>query len=133
LILRRIVEHMRQQHWTAVFIELAIVVFGVFIGLQANNWNEARLERQRAAVLVEAVRADPHDSDMVQGRFSQQAAEGLAAFEAARARGERPPPYFLRISGSDTPPNFMFAAAMQAGLAELVDRKPCCSVQGPLR
>jgi hypothetical protein len=121
MILSRAVEHLKQQHWTGVFIELVIVVLGVFIGLQANNWNEARLERQRVAVLVEAVRADLHDEDQVKVKFSQQVAEGLAAFDAARARGERPPPFFLRISGSDTPPKFVFAAAMQAGLADLID------------
>lgn len=35
----RIVEQLKQQHWTSVFIEIAIVVLGVFIGLQVNNWN----------------------------------------------------------------------------------------------
>lgn len=37
MILRRIAEHMKQQHWTRVFIEIAIVVLGVFIGMQADN------------------------------------------------------------------------------------------------
>ena len=45
MILRRIAEHLRQQHWTAALIELAIVVLGVFIGLQADAWNDARKER----------------------------------------------------------------------------------------
>ena len=35
---------MKRQHWTGVFIELVIVVVGVFIGLQVNNWNQARAE-----------------------------------------------------------------------------------------
>ena len=45
MILRRIAQHMKQQHWTGVFIELVIVVVGVFIGLQVNNWNEQRQDR----------------------------------------------------------------------------------------
>ena len=45
MILRRIVENLKQQHWTSVFIELAVVVFGVFIGLQVDNWNQARSDR----------------------------------------------------------------------------------------
>jgi hypothetical protein len=121
MIERRVIEHMKQQHWSGVAIELVIVVLGVFIGIQASNWNEARIERQRVAVLVEAMRADLHDSELVQGKFSRQVKQGLDAFEAARSRGERPPPYYLRIPGSDTAPKFVFAAAMQAGLAELVD------------
>ena len=45
MILRRIAEHLKQQHWTGVFIELLIVVLGVFIGLQAQDWNEQRQDR----------------------------------------------------------------------------------------
>jgi len=51
MILRRIVEHLRQQQWTSVCIEIAIVVLGVFIGLQVNNWNEARVEAEQEARL----------------------------------------------------------------------------------
>ncbi|MGA9423378.1 MAG: DUF6090 family protein [Rhodanobacteraceae bacterium] len=43
----RFVEHLKKQHWTGVFIELLIVVLGVFIGLQVDNWNQARQERQQ--------------------------------------------------------------------------------------
>lgn len=42
MILRRVIEHFRKQEWTAVFLDFVIVVLGVFIGLQVNNWNEAR-------------------------------------------------------------------------------------------
>jgi hypothetical protein len=50
MILRRLAEALRRQDWSTVFLEIVIVVLGVFLGLQANNWNEAqsdrRLERQ---------------------------------------------------------------------------------------
>ena len=121
MILRRLVDSLKQQHWAGVFVELVIVVLGVFIGLQVDNWNQARQERQRLTVLVQSMRADMHDTDEVQRQFFPQVRQGLAAFKAARARGERPPPYYFRIPGSDTPPNFVFVAAMQAGLADLVD------------
>ena len=49
MILRRITEHLKLQHWTAVFLDFVIVVLGVFIGLQVNNCNEARAERARAS------------------------------------------------------------------------------------
>ena len=58
MITKRIMEHMRQQHWTAVFIELAIVVLGVFIGLQANNWNEARHDRETEALYLERLQLE---------------------------------------------------------------------------
>ena len=33
MILRRVIEHVRKQEWTSIWIELVIVVVGVFIGI----------------------------------------------------------------------------------------------------
>jgi hypothetical protein len=53
MIFSRVIEHVKKQHWTSVFIELVIVILGVFIGMQVNNWNEARVHRagERAFLL----------------------------------------------------------------------------------
>jgi hypothetical protein len=45
MILRRIALALRKRDWFTVVVEIMIVVLGVFIGLQVNNWNEARLDR----------------------------------------------------------------------------------------
>src|SRR5210317_1812418 len=45
MILRRISENLRSQNWFAVIVELFIVVIGVFMGLQVQDWNEVRKER----------------------------------------------------------------------------------------
>ncbi|MEZ5921718.1 MAG: DUF6090 family protein [Parvularculaceae bacterium] len=45
MILRRITSAFRRQDWFTVGIETLIVVLGVFLGLQVNNWNAARQER----------------------------------------------------------------------------------------
>jgi len=45
MILRRLTTAFRKQDWFTVAVETLIVVFGVFIGLQVNNWNEARAVR----------------------------------------------------------------------------------------
>lgn len=37
--------HAREQNWFAVAVDFLIVVLGVFLGIQAANWNEARKER----------------------------------------------------------------------------------------
>ena len=47
MILRRIREHVVHHNWFAVAIDLAIVIIGVFLGTQATNWNQARLDRER--------------------------------------------------------------------------------------
>jgi len=58
VILRRIAEHLRHQHWTAVWIELVIVILGVFIGTQVSNWNESRHEDARAREALARIQAD---------------------------------------------------------------------------
>lgn len=52
MILRRIAENVKAQNWSAVGIEFVIVVVGVFVGLQAQEWSTARADRiaERAAI-----------------------------------------------------------------------------------
>jgi hypothetical protein len=47
MLLRRVIEHVREQNWTAVGIDFAIVVIGVFVGIQVANWNEERLQQRQ--------------------------------------------------------------------------------------
>lgn len=42
MTIRRIIGQLRKQDWGAAFVELLVVVVGIFLGLQANNWNEER-------------------------------------------------------------------------------------------
>jgi len=49
MVIRRIHDHVAHHNWFAVFVDLMIVVVGVFLGAQANNWNQARIERADAA------------------------------------------------------------------------------------
>ena len=52
MFLRRIVEHLKTQNWTAVALDLGIVIVGVFIGTQVSNWNQERLEKRETAQLL---------------------------------------------------------------------------------
>lgn len=45
MILRRVIEHVKGQNWTAIAIDFVIVVLGVFIGIQVSNWNAERADR----------------------------------------------------------------------------------------
>ena len=58
MLLRRVIEHVRKQEWTAIAIDLVIVVVGVFIGIQAANWNEKRADEARARGYLERIHAD---------------------------------------------------------------------------
>lgn len=48
-MIRRFVVALRQQDWLTVFIELVVVVLGIFLALQADSWNDARLDREKEA------------------------------------------------------------------------------------
>jgi hypothetical protein len=114
MILRRIASAFRHQDWFTVFVETMIVVLGVFIGLQVNNWNEARADRQREAVylqgLAQDIRIDIDDIDeiirvstlrMSAMSYLLEQADGAplpGGFDSARGRIEiePSPPYDAR-------------------------------------
>ena len=120
MILRRAIDRLKRHEWMAVAIELLIVILGVLIGIQASNWNEARIERQRQTALLDGFRTDMRDYAAVSRKFSRRALVGLAAFDAAIGRGEHPVPYFLRFRGSDTAPKSVWQVAQQSGLTDMV-------------
>jgi hypothetical protein len=68
-IQHRIAQSIRRHDWFTAVVEVMIVVLGVFIGLQVNNWNQSRGERAREAVhlanLAEDVRNDIADIDEI--------------------------------------------------------------------
>ena len=69
MILRRLAQSLKEQNWTAITIEFVLLVLGVFLGIQAANWNEARGDRSREAVylasLMQDLRSDIDEIDEV--------------------------------------------------------------------
>ena len=65
MVIRRIRDHVASHNWFAVSVDVAIVVVGVFLGTQANNWNDARLAANEAHTyrerLIEDVTANQVD------------------------------------------------------------------------
>ena len=67
MLLRRIIEHVKTQNWTAVALDFVIVVVGVFIGIQVANWNDSRGEVRLGDDYLQGFRADLlADLDMLQ-------------------------------------------------------------------
>jgi hypothetical protein len=58
MLLRRVIEHVRKQEWAAIAIDFVIVVVGVFVGIQAANWNEQRADESRARGYLERIHND---------------------------------------------------------------------------
>ena len=46
MFLRRLLAQLANQNWPAVIVELLVVAVGIFLGIQAANWNDDRLERK---------------------------------------------------------------------------------------
>ena len=60
---RRMTEPFKHLHWTTIAIDLVIVVVGVFIGMQASNWNQDRAVEQQSAVFTARLKADLRAED----------------------------------------------------------------------
>ncbi|MEO0613343.1 MAG: hypothetical protein AAFY83_08525 [Pseudomonadota bacterium] len=73
MLLRRITDHVKEQNWTAVGLDLLIVVFGVFIGIQVANWNGARIDAQREQQVLREL-LDDLRQDTLQLSAASQAA-----------------------------------------------------------
>ena len=90
MVIGRIREHVAAHNWFAVSVDLAIVVVGVFIGTQANNWNEARIARAGASESRNEIIEDLKSNEI--GLASRRAYYGTARDHAmaALAALERP-------------------------------------------
>jgi hypothetical protein len=86
MLLRRVIDHVRKQEWTAIWIDLVIVVVGVFIGLQVSNWNDDRATARRAAAFTERLRDDLREEawgyEMQIGYYSDIFAHSRHALDA---------------------------------------------------
>ncbi|MEZ5921719.1 MAG: hypothetical protein R3C60_10260 [Parvularculaceae bacterium] len=69
MILRRITAAFKRQDWFTVGIETLIVVLGVFLGLQVNNWNAAREGRRAEAQYLSQLQGDLHN---IEGEINAQ-------------------------------------------------------------
>jgi len=58
VILRRLSQSLKEQNWTAIWIEFVLLVAGVFLGIQVSNWNEQRLTEKKAGMFTERLRDD---------------------------------------------------------------------------
>ncbi|WDI32190.1 hypothetical protein PUV54_03160 [Hyphococcus flavus] len=82
MLLRRVIEHVRAQNWTAVALDFVIVVVGVFIGIQVANWNEAQAAKARETELLAELKREIETSI----RLTNQKRDAIAQVVSA---GER--------------------------------------------
>jgi hypothetical protein len=61
MILRRFSQSLKEQNWTAIWIEFVLLVAGVFLGIQVSNWNQSRHEAERAHENLVRIQTDLAD------------------------------------------------------------------------
>ncbi|WP_340694163.1 DUF6090 family protein [Hyphomonas sp.] len=97
MILRRLSNAFRKQDWFTVVVETLIVVLGVFIGLQVNNWNEARTEQARVVSYLDRLASDLRsDVTMYERNFAfktRAVAEGRLALAYTQQPNRDAPPF----------------------------------------
>lgn len=62
MILRRITKHVSDQNWFAVFIDFLIVVIGIFVGLQVQEWSVQQSEKKLETEYMQRILADVNRS-----------------------------------------------------------------------
>lgn len=83
MLLRRITDHVRAQNWFAVGIDFAIVVIGVYIGIQVSNWNDdIRFQSLEESYLLRIADELRSNAEMFEAdaRFAQESREKLRGF-----------------------------------------------------
>jgi len=99
VVLRRFREHAAKHNWFSVVIDLAIVVIGLFLGMQANNWNEYRLDRnlgeQYRQRLIEDLETNEEDFRQRAVYYRQVHDLGYAALQDLRRPESADPVAFL--------------------------------------
>ena len=99
MVVRRIREHVAAHNWFAVGIDLAILVIGVFLGMQVTNWTSARVERATArayrAEIIENLRANEISIGEQEAYYRRVRHHAMAALDVMETPGSAMDEAFL--------------------------------------
>lgn len=86
MILRRVADALRRQDWLIVAIEFALVVTGVFVALQVDNWAQARADQRDYQAALDRLRVEIGDNleilDIVDGELAEEMSAVRSALDA---------------------------------------------------
>lgn len=92
MAIRRFREHIADQNWFAVLLDIGIVVIGVFLGIQASNWNAARTElgeaRTYRTLIVDDLKANEAELLERIEYYLKVRDHALATMDAVDSRGQ---------------------------------------------
>ncbi len=91
MLLRRVIDHVKAQSWTAVALDFLIVVVGILIAFQITNWSERRGDARQEAEFMRNLA-----EDLGRDRVEYQAGMSSAIVTISTAN------YILESAGLDT-------------------------------
>jgi len=109
MILGRLATGLKKRDWSTIVLEVLIVVVGIFIGLQVDDWNQARRDRSDIAVYMQRINQDlDRDARFFtflagEARDKQQALQALKRIISTDGRpSEDPDAIFGMLAASST-------------------------------
>lgn len=82
MLLRSVTKHVKNQNWFAIWIDLLIVILGVFIGMEIANWYQDQSDRVGAQKLVTRLERDFEDRKAELIRLSEIHYEATVALDS---------------------------------------------------
>lgn len=77
MIWQRLAESLRRRDWGTVLLEILIVVVGIFVGLQVDDWNQLRQDRRDERVFLAQLHSDVVLAEELSERVRERRLENL--------------------------------------------------------
>ncbi len=79
MLLRLLSSHVQNQNWAAIVLEFLIVVFGVYVGLQVQDWSDEREDRRAEYAAVERLIVEYESNLQLLGDNAETSEKTIAA------------------------------------------------------
>lgn len=77
MIIRTLINHLKTQNWLAAGVDLIIVIAGIFLGLQANEWNEQRRAEEQEVIYLERLLVNLENDELQWNRNKASALNSI--------------------------------------------------------
>lgn len=75
MILRRFMKHVKEQNWFAVGLDVIVVIVGIFLGLQVQNWYEARQDNVQERAYLERLHGEIENMELSLQQLERQSTQ----------------------------------------------------------
>jgi len=68
MLLRRFTQHLKDQNWFAVGLDVIVVIVGIFLGMQVTEWNEERQDKEDNLIYIKRIHGELIDAENASNR-----------------------------------------------------------------